>query len=187
MLKCNACDTQSINTLQGWKRHRTQYHDGYTDEDLKQALKEAGASEGAAALGEKNFESASVSSPETDQPVEAPKRGRKPKIEQEQLQARLEFSRAMAKEICDSITRDPYDIMAWLLDQPSLSLTDAEAEPISAAWQRLCEIFGFEFASKWWAIIIVIRANSHAIHSRMPTIMAALEQRLEPTPTESVQ
>jgi hypothetical protein len=157
----------------------TAQHQGYTPEQYQMALTEAGGEEGAAAMGgARNFEEAAAAAPATDriESIEAVpgKRTRRTKEDMAQAEARNEFAKEMAKILCNSIARRPYNIVAWVIAKPEFKLTDEEAEPIVAAYTRLVQVFGLEFVSKWWALIAVVDANVEAIEKRLPILQQLL-------------
>jgi hypothetical protein len=176
-LKCPKPDCgQDCESLKGLKQHMSKSHDGWTDSDIAEAASKVSGDEGAALLGARDFPSAAASAPTSDKPAgaESPK-SRKTREEREQESARMEFARTMAHEMCKSLAKDPWEIMSWALMDERLGISDAEAEPIAQAYQKIVDAMGLQFASTWFAVWIALRSNFAVIKSRLPIIQEHLE------------
>lgn len=174
MFQCPKCET-TTESLRGWKRHMTRYHEGYTDGDLQTAAGQVEGAEAAQVSGFDTLQEAAAQAPEKEtgpapaETVPGKVRTAKKRLSKEE-QITLAVQESLTEEMMRSLASDPWNVLALVLGEPEMKLNPDEEAKLTTAYFECAKRLGILFENRLWFLWIVGRLNFQIIQSRLPIL-----------------
>ncbi len=177
-MNCTKCGFQT-ESEKGFKMHMSQSHGGYSLDELRGAGIVPNQRDIARSLaGNNSAKEVTESAPENEPTVGEQKKPRKsknsPQAENPDVLAAKE---RILRLRCQRIASLPYSLLANMLDEPSIKLSEQETEDLTQSYLTLAQAYGWEGASKLilWGDVLICHTAIVMCKERKEVILKKVE------------
>lgn len=193
MFTCKHNDGFQTDSEQGFKSHMSKSHGGFTLDDLKEqgitpSTRDIARSLAGNTSAREVTEQAPDSEPrpgDSSQPKTRTRRPRAGEVDPEVEKAK----QAILRLRCKRMATLPYSLLAGMLGDESIKLSEVEAEELTQAYVTLATAYGWEGTSKLiiWGDVMICHAAIIGQKERKEAIMKAVGVGQEPKPNPETE